>query len=81
MKKRIVCVILIILVLQYFCNFVSAENAVTNEITNSITNNNDETEKLEAEKQEVEDKIDETNIKLEYVQDELSATMMREYKK
>ena len=77
MKKRIVCVILIILVLQYFCNFVSAENSVANEITNSITNNNDETEKLEAEKQEVEDKIDETNIKLEYVQDELSATMIR----
>ena len=77
MKKRIVCVILIILVLQFFLNLVFAESSVINEITNSITTDNDETEKLEAEKQEVEDKIDETNIKLEYVQDELSATMMR----
>lgn len=73
MKKKIVFIILIILVLQYFSNFVFAENSITNETINEIT----ETENLENQKQEVEDKIKDTNIKLEYVQEELSATMLR----
>ena len=34
MKRKIICIILIILVLQYFCNFVFAENSLTNTITN-----------------------------------------------
>lgn len=70
MKKKIISIILIILLLQYFCTFVFAENSINNEITN-------ETEKLEEQKQEVEDKIKDTNIKLDYLQDELSATMLR----
>ena len=73
MKKKIVFIILIILVLQYFSNFVFAENSITNETINKIT----ETENLENQKQEVEEKIKDTNIKLEYVQEELSATMLR----
>ena len=78
MKRKILCIILIILLLQYFCNFVFAENSITNDITNQITNEKkDETEELQNQKQEVEDKIEDTNIKLEYVQDELSATMLR----
>lgn len=73
MKKKIISIILIILILQYFCTFVFAENSITNEITNNIANGNS----LEQQKQEVEDKIDETNGKLEYLQTELSATMIR----
>ena len=73
MKKKIVIIILIILVLHYFSNFVFAENSITNETINEIT----ETENLENQKQEVEDKIKDTNIKLEYVQEELSATMLK----
>lgn len=78
MKKKILSIILIILILQYFCNFVFAENSISNDITNQITNEiNEETKELENQKQEVESKIEDTNIKLEYVQDELSATMIR----
>lgn len=70
MKKKIISTILIIFLLQYFCTFVFAENSINNEVTN-------ETEKLEEQKQEVEGKIKDTNIKLDYLQDELSATMLR----
>ena len=78
MKRKILCIILIILILQYFCNFVFAENSVANNITNEVTNEiNTETEELENQKQEVENKIEDTNIKLEYVQEELSATILR----
>ena len=38
MKKKFICIILIILILQYFCTFVFAENSLTNEIVNDITN-------------------------------------------
>ena len=73
MKKKIISIILIVLILQYFCTFVFAENSITNEITNNVANKNT----LEEQKQEVEDKIDETTGKLEYLQTELSATMIR----
>ena len=73
MKKKVISIILIFLVLQYFCTFVFAENSLTNEITNSVVNEVD----LEAQKEEVENKIEETNTKLEYVQDELSSTMLK----
>lgn len=74
MKKKIITIVLIIFVIQYFCTFVFAENSVSNQITNEITN--EIPEELNEQKQEVEDKIKDTNIKLEYVQDELSATML-----
>ncbi len=78
MKRKILRIILVILILQNFCNFVFAENSIANDITNEVTNEiNEETEELENQKQEVENKIEDTNIKLEYVQDELSATMLR----
>ena len=73
MKKKIISILLIFVILQYFYTFVFAENSLTNEITNSITNEVD----LEAQKEEVENKIEETNTKLEYVQSELSATMLK----
>ena len=73
MKKKIISIILIIFLLQYFCTFVFADNSLTNETTNNLTNEVD----LEEQKEEDESKIEETNTKLEYVQDELSATMLK----
>lgn len=75
MKKRIISVILLIVILQYFCVFVFADDSITNELTNSITNST--TDELEKQKEEVESKIEEANTKLEYVQDELSDTMIK----
>lgn len=73
MKKKIISIILVFIILQYFCIFVFAEDSQTNEITNSLTNE----VSLEDQKQEVDDKIDEANTKLEYVQEELSATLLK----
>lgn len=73
MKKKIVSIILVILILQYFCTFVFAENSVTNETTNEVTNEIS----LDEQKQIVEDKIEEANTELEYVQGEMSTTMLR----
>lgn len=75
MKKKIVSLILILLILQYFCIFVFANDSVTNEVTNSVTNNI--TDELEKQKEEVEDKLKEANIELEYVQGEMSDTMLK----
>lgn len=79
MKRKVICIILIILILQYFCTFVFAENSLTNNITNELGNNttNEETEKLEQQRDEVENKINETNQQLEYVQEELSDTLLK----
>ena len=75
MKKKIVSLILIFLILQYFCVFVFANDSVTNEITNSVTNNI--TDEQKKQKEEVEDKLKEANIELEYVQGEMSDTMLK----
>ena len=75
MKKKIISLILIILILQYFCIFVFANDSITNEITNSTTNSI--TDDLEKQKEDVENKIEEANTKLEYVQGELSNTMLK----
>lgn len=77
MKKKIIVTIFIILVIQYFCTFVFAQNTTTNQTTNETTNQISETQELENQKQDVQDKIKESNIKLEYVQDELSSTMLK----
>ena len=73
MKKKIISILLIFLILQYFYTFVFAENSLTNELTNNLTNEVD----LEEQKEQVENKIEEANTKLEYVQDELSDTMLK----
>ena len=73
MKRKIISIILVFVILQYFCIFVFAEDSQTNEITNSATNE----VSLEDKKQEVEDKIEDVNTELEYVQDELSATLLK----
>ena len=79
MKRKVICIILIILILQYFCTFVFAENSLTNNITNEVVNNtiDNQTEELEQQRDEVENKINETNQQLEYVQEELSDTLLK----
>lgn len=73
MKKKCIYIIFIVLILQYFCTFVFAENSITNEIVNGVTNELS----LEEQKAEVENQIKDTNTKLEYVQDELSDTLLK----
>ena len=75
MKKKIISIILIMLILQYFCTFVFADNSLTNEVLNEVTNSI--TDELKNKQEEVESKIDEANTELEYVQGELSDTMLR----
>ena len=75
MKRKIICIALIILILQYFCTFVFAENIITNEVTTNTVD--EETQELEKQKEEVENKINETNEKLEYVQDELTDSLLK----
>ena len=79
MKRKIICIILIILILQYFCTFVFAENSLINVTTNEVTTNtvDSETQELEKQKEEVENKINETNEKLEYVQEELTDQLLK----
>ena len=61
--------------MQYFCVFVFANDSITNEITNNTTNSI--TDDLEKQKEDVENKIEEANTQLEYVQGELSNTMLK----
>lgn len=70
MKSKIIVLILIIVLLQCFCIFAFAENNISNTVENTVTNN------LDTQKQDVENKIEDTNVKLEYVQDELTDTLM-----
>ena len=75
MKRKIILIILIIVIMQYFCVFVFADNSLTNEIANEITNSIPE--ELEKQKEEVDNKIQDANVKLEYVQGELSDTLLK----
>ncbi len=82
MKKRIILtLIIIIILLQYLCNFVFAQSndIQTNEVLNEITNelSSDEQLELEDKREELKDKIGKTNVKLEYVKGELSETMIK----
>ncbi len=79
MKRKIICIILVILILQYFCTFVFAENTLINSTANELVTNtvDEETEELEKQKEEVENKISETNEKLEYVQEELTDSLLK----
>lgn len=90
MKRKVAIIIVIILILQYFCNFVFAQSDSTliNNIEKNTTQTNttgtdteplseEELQKLEKQKDEVSDKLNQTNVKLEYVQDELSDTLLK----
>ena len=83
MKRKIICIVLIILIIQYFCTFVfaqdSVQNTVTNVVTNDVTTNtvDAETQELEKQREKVENKINETNEQLEYVQNELTDSLLK----
>lgn len=83
MKRKIICIVLIILIIQYFCTFVFAQNSVQNTVTNVVTNDvttntvDAETQELEKQREEVENKINETNEQLEYVQNELTDSLLK----
>ena len=78
MKKKILSIILIIVVFQYFCTFVFAENSETNEIvTNAINNSTTNELSLNEQKEVIDNKIAETSDQLEYVQDELTASLLK----
>lgn len=69
MKRKIISIFLIIVLLQYFCCFVFAENITNEEQTGEKS--------LEERQEEIEEKIEITNTKIEYVQGELSTTLLR----
>lgn len=75
MKRKIIFIILIIVILQYFCVFVFADNSLTNNIKNEVINTIPD--ELEKQKEEVDNKIEDANVKLEYVQGELSDTLLK----
>ena len=75
MKRKIIFIILIIVILKYFCVFVFADNSLTNDIANEVTNSIPA--ELEKQKEEVDNKIEDANVKLEYVQGELSDTLLK----
>lgn len=69
MKRKVISIILVLVILSHMYGFVFAEN-ITNE---GQTNEQSLTE----QQKEVTEKIDAANTKLEYVQSELSSTMLR----
>lgn len=69
MKRKFISVILIMILLLHVCSFVFAEDIINEAQTNE--------QSLLEQQKEVEDKIDTANTKLEYVQSELSSTMLR----
>ena len=76
MRKKIILIIIVIIISQSLCVFAFAENKIEtnvteNELTNNITN------ELNEQKQQIDEKIEETNTKLEYVQEELTTSLMR----
>lgn len=80
MKKKTAIIVIVIVILQYFSNFVFAEsddettNTVENETTSTVS---EEVEELEEQKEEITTKIGKSNVQLEYVQGELSDTLIQ----
>lgn len=72
MKQKIIAMILIFIMLVYFCGFVFAEDS--NSTSNQIEGNAID---LTQQQQEVNNQINEANTKLDYVQGELSTTMLQ----
>lgn len=69
MKRKVISVILVIVLLLHMCSFVFAESVINEEQTNELS--------LTEQEKEVTDKLNTANEKLEYVQSELSTTMLR----
>lgn len=77
MRKKILTVIIIFLILVSFSINVFSDNEISNEITNSENTNIENNMTLEEQQQEVQNKLTESNNKLEYVQSELSTALQK----
>ena len=79
MKNKIIATILILIILEQFCTFVFAQDTnslQSNEVSNETTNETSNDTELDEQREELENKIGTANVQLEYVQDELSDTML-----
>lgn len=78
MRKRILALIICLIIVSLSLNVFSANetNIITNE-ENSNTINNEENKTLEEQKAEITAKIEESNTRLEYVQNELGTTLLK----
>lgn len=83
MRERIVAVFMISLLLMSFSvNVFSVETEISSNIeentdSNSFLNNLNENKTLEEQKQEIDEKLESSNTKLEYVQGEMSVTLQK----
>ena len=80
MKKKLVSIVIISILLQCFCIFAFAANEIQtngllNETTNTLTNAIPD--ELNEQKEQIDEKLEETNTQLEYVQDELTDSLLR----
>lgn len=73
MKRKFISVFLVVMLLQYFCGLVFAENITNENQSNDVTNG----QSLVEQQKEVTEQINQANTKLEYVQGELSNTMIQ----
>ena len=78
MKKKILTLITICLILVCFSiNVFSANEVSQNEIIEGETNSEATNKTLFEQKTEVDNKLNESNTRLEYVQSEISASMQK----
>lgn len=80
MKKTVSIIIIVIILLQCFCNFVFAQSDVNvedNNATEEETTDEEYEEQLQQQRDELNEMLEEKTVELEYVQDELSDVMIQ----
>ena len=85
MESKILTIIIICLVLLSFSINVFSNNEITNSQANNVTNSELNTignveannMTLQDQKNELDNKLNESNIRLEYVQSEISASLQK----
>ena len=85
MKSKILTIIIICLLLLCFSINVFSNNEITNSRANNVTNSELNTignveannMTLQDQKNELDNKLNESNIRLEYVQSEISASLQK----
>ncbi len=76
-RKILIIVVTFLLLVTFSINVFSVNDIVKNEETNREATNEVENKTLEEQQQEVQDKITESNNKLEYVQNELTTSLQK----
>lgn len=78
MREKILFIsIICVIVVSFSINVFSVGNNITNEEYNNEQTNSIENKTLEEQRDELEEKIQESNTQLEYVQTEISATVLK----